>query len=214
MAARQAKKSRDRPKARKDALSEMNEKLDRLETKIDKLRKSQKDTGDDVEESLEAAEETEKDVDGISRKINEMDDSLDKIEENMIRVGRFSISRHFTEIARGTAGAFIGVSLGMSLRWMPILAESLEWANLIAIMIFILSLSAVLLFKTEKDQIKKEGNFFVAKRITQLYVISLIVVILAFTAFNMLPSDPWMLFKSVIVGTYPAMSGAITFSIT
>lgn len=61
------------------SISEMSRKLDRLEWKIDLLRKQQEETNDDVEESLEAAEETEKDVEKIEHGMGKMGDELDKI---------------------------------------------------------------------------------------------------------------------------------------
>ncbi len=61
------------------SISEMSRKLDRLEWKIDLLRKQQEETNDDVEEGLEAAEETEKDVEKIEHGMGKMGDELDKI---------------------------------------------------------------------------------------------------------------------------------------
>ncbi len=61
------------------SISEMSRKLDRLEWKIDLLRKQEEKTNDDVEESLEAAEETEKDVEKIEHGMGKMGDELDKI---------------------------------------------------------------------------------------------------------------------------------------
>ncbi len=216
MIARKPRKKRSAvARAPKASISSISEKLDRLEGKIDKIRRLQEDTEEDVEESLEAAEETEKDVQGIERDVDKIEKNLDVVEENVLKLSKFTIGkRHFTELARGTAGAFIGVSVGMGLRWMPIFAENMEWIHVVAVLGFIFGLGAMLLFKTEKDWVKKEGNIFVIKRLVQLYVISLVVVLIALVLFNMIPDDPYMLIKTIIVGSYPAMSGAITFTIT
>ena len=144
-----------------------------------------------------------------------MERDLDKIEGDVVKIRKFTIQkRHLTELARGTAGAFIGISIGMGLRWVPIFAAQIEWINAIAILIFIMGLGAVLLFKAEGEWIAKEGNIYVAKRLGQLFGISTFVIILAMFMFNMVPDTPEMFVKTVVVGLYPAMSGAITFTIT
>ena len=207
-----AKKVSVKPREKRESVSD---KLDRLEKKIDQIKRQQTETDKDVEETLEAAEETEKDVEGLERDIDSMEKDIDKIEDTVLKISRFSIGkRHLTDIARATAGAFIGVSVGMGLRWMPIFAQNMQWTNAIAILVFIFGLGAMLLYKTEKDWIEKAGKVFVFKRLTQMYVISIVVVIIAFYLFNMVPDDPDMFVKTVVVGTYPAMSGAITFTIT
>lgn len=184
-----------------DAASVMNKKLDRLERKIDVLRKAQEDTEDDVEESLDGQQRMEKDI--------------DKMEKEFLRLGKLTVGReHLMELARGTAGAFIGVSVGMGLRLMPVFAENMEWANVISVLIFIFFLGGILVYKNDMEWIRKEGNIFIFKRVGQLFLISIVVVTIAFLMFNIMPAEPENIIKAVIVGSYPAMAGAITFTIT
>ncbi len=72
----------------------------------------------------------------------------------------------------------------------------------------------MLIYKNEKDIIKEKGNIFVVKRLTVLFIISLTVEIVALYLFNLMPTDFDLAIRSLIVGSYPAMSGAITFSIS
>ena len=75
-------------------------------------------------------------------------------------------------------------------------------------------LGGILIYKQDKEWIVKEGKMIVVSRIVSLFLISVAVVVIAMLIFDMLPSDPEMLVKTLIVGSYPAMAGAITFTIT
>lgn len=204
------------------SVSEISAKLDRLEMKIDRLRRQQDSLEDDVEESVDSTEDTEKDVqslekdmDKVEKDIDKIEASVDKMEKSLFQIGKFSVGReHFMELARGTAGAFLGVGVGLGIRWMPGIAENLEWANAVSILSFIMIIGAVLIYKNEKEWIAKQGNWFVPKRLIHLFIISLGVEVIALYMFNMMPADIDTAIKTLIVGSYPAMSGAITFTIT
>ena len=195
-------------KPARDPISEMSEKMDRLERKIDALRKQSERTEDDVEESLEGQEETEKDI-------NKLEKDIDKIEEQVYKLGKFTVGReHVMELARGAAGAFLGVGIGLGVRWMPGMAENLEWVHAGAILFFILVVGSLLIWKNEREWIARQGNWFIPKRLVHLFIISLVMESIGLVIFNMMPSDPSVAIKTLIVGSYPAMSGAITFTIS
>jgi uncharacterized membrane protein len=193
----------------------MSMKLDRLEMKIDLLRKQQENTEDDIEESLDATEDTEEDVENLGKDMDKVEKDIDKIEESIMQIGRFTVGReHFMELARGVAGAFLGVGVGLGIRWMPGVAENLAWANAVGILVFIFALGSVLIYKNEREWIRKQGNVFIPKRLMHLFIISIGVEVIALYLFNMMPADPSIAVKTLVVGSYPAMSGAITFTIT
>ena len=155
------------------------------------------------------------DIEGIEKDIDKVEKNVDKIEEEIVNIGKLSMKkRHFTELIRGVAGAFLGVGIGMGMRLVPIMAENIEWANAIGILVFIFMLGSMLIYKNEKDMVEKYGNMFVVKRLVILFLISLGVEIIALLLFNLMPADPELALKALIVGSYPAMSGAITFSIS
>ena len=164
---------------------------------------------------METTEDTEEDVKRLEKDIDKIEENVDKMEESLLQIGRFTVGReHFMELARGTAGAFLGVGIGMGMRWLPGVAENLEWPNAIGILVFIFAIGAILIYKNEKEWIKRQGNIFIPKRLVHLLIISMGVEIIALYLFNIMPSDPEIILKTLIVGSYPAMSGAITFTIT
>jgi hypothetical protein len=221
------KNTRKRPgtktaKKKKHAtISRISEKLDRLEEKVDVIRKGQEETEEDVEDTLEAEEKVEKEVHVIDKEIHKvenemhkMEEGIEKVEESVLNIGKFTMGReHFMELARGTAGAFLGVGIGMSIKDIPELAAGLGWNNILGIFAFIMVVGAILIYKNEKQWIEKEGKFFVVKRLVVLFIICICVEALALYIFNTMPLEMNLILKTLIVGSYPAMSGAITFTI-
>ncbi|MBT4604054.1 hypothetical protein HOC01_00305 [archaeon] len=147
------------------------------------------------------------------KKQKEIKQEEKKIEKQLLKVGNFTFKRrHLLELIRGTAGAFLGVGLGKSLLSFETLAQTLPWINIIGILIFILAVSALLIYKNEHDFIKKEGFIIVPKRLIFLYTIAIVIEVLSLYLFGGLPSDPSELIKWLIIGSYPAMAGAVSFS--
>lgn len=139
-----------------------------------------------------------------------------KIEKVLIKVGNFTIKRtHMMELARGVAGAFLGVGLGQALANSVELAGTLPWLNITGILLFILVIVGVLIYKNDKDQIKTHENplGYVLQKIITLYVIALIVQFLGLILFNNFPGFNETLIKALIIGSYAAMSSAAAFTL-
>jgi hypothetical protein len=209
-------KSSGKPRTKKaDAVSEISRKMDRLERKIDLLRRQSEKTEDDVEESLQDRKDADKDIEGIEDDVQKMEKDIDKMEEAIFQIGKITIGReHVMELARGAAGAFLGVGIGLGVRWMPGIAANLEWIHAASVLVFIFMVGSLLVWKNEREWIAKQGNWFIPKRLIHLFIISIGVEIVALSIFNMLPLGLEDVIKTLIVGSYPAMSGAITFTIT
>ncbi len=171
-----------------------------------------------IETELRSLEKLERKVDkeemAAIRKQKEIQKEEKKIERQLFQFGKFTFKRkHLLELIRGTAGAFLGVGLGKSLLSYNTLAAELPWFNVIGILIFILLISGLLIYKTEAEYIRKEGMIIVYRKIFALYLISLIIEFFALWLFAGIPGYNTELIKLMILGSYTAMAGAVTFTI-
>ena len=171
-----------------------------------------------IERELKGVEKIEKKVVAEERKIERNQEKIrkeeKKIEQAIFTLGKFTFKRkHLLELIRGTAGAFLGVGLGEGLLGTDKLAGNLPWFNIIGILIFILVISSLLIYKNEHDYIAKKGKGVVFKKLLFLYLISLGVELFALWLFAGLPSDGILIVRTLIIGSYAAMAGAVSFSI-
>ncbi|MGI8420435.1 MAG: hypothetical protein ACR2LN_07405 [Candidatus Levyibacteriota bacterium] len=178
--------------------------LDVLDQAIEKVEK--------LEEHLEKIVEKEQ------RELELIESEEIKIEKSLVQVGGVSIKRsHLLEVARGAAGAFLGVGLGQALGGSVNLAKTLPWLNTFGILIFVLLLVSVLIYKNDKDVIAKERHkhpvFYITQKLAFLYIISLCVQLLGLILFNSFPGWNPTLIKALIIGSYSAMSSAVAFTL-
>lgn len=172
-----------------------------------------------IERKLDRISSKESSIGKEEKKIEKNEEKIEKEElktENvLLRIRNFEFKRkHLLEIVRGTAGAFLGVGLGKSILGLDALAKSLAWLNIFGILAFVIILSALLIYKSEKAYIAKEGKKVIFRKLLTLYVLSLVVEVIALFLFGGLPGSAALLVKTVIIGSYPAMAGAVSFSIS
>ena len=164
--------------------------LDRIEAKVEKAEKT--------EEKIELKEE--------QIKVEER-----KIERVVVQIGNFTVKRkHLLEGIRGTAGAFLGVGLGRSLLNMETLATNLSWWKVFGLLIFILSISSLLVYKIMRKEVAEKGFKVIWLRLGMLYIISVIVEFFALWLFGGIPASTGLLVKILIIGSYSAMAGAVS----
>lgn len=150
----------------------------------------------------------------IEQKENKILAEEQKIEKVLFRIGRFEFRRkHLLELIKGVAGAFLGVGIGRSILNLDSLAEKLQWWNIIGILIFIIGISWLLIYKNEKQYVQKHGFKLVWKKLVFLYAISIIIELLTLWLFASLPADTATLIKVLVIGSYAAMAGAVSFSL-
>ncbi len=172
-----------------------------------------------ISSKLRSIEKLEKRLVGMERreekKENDIEREEEKIEKELLAIGSVTIKRsHVLELARGAAGAFLGVGLGQSLGNSVTLAAKLPWINILGILFFIIVITGLLIYKNDKDVIKKINPFrYIAGRIAYLYFISLCVQLLGLILFNNYPGQGELLYKALIIGSYTAMSSAVAFTL-
>ncbi|MDP1690180.1 MAG: hypothetical protein Q8L52_03195 [bacterium] len=149
------------------------------------------------------------------RQVKQIGQEEKKIEKELLSIGSFALKRsHLLELARGTAGAFLGVGLGQSLGNSVTMADKLPWLNIFGILFFIIVITGLLIYKNDKDVIKKNNPFrYVMGKIAYLYAISLFVQLLGLILFNNFPGIGETLYKALIIGSYTAMSSAVAFTL-
>jgi hypothetical protein len=187
--------------AKKQKRSLNSRKLDLIENKIDRIEKEEKLI--EKEEKL------------VEKKLDEISKEEHNLEKVLIKIGNLSFrKKHFLELVRASAGAFLGVALGRGLIGLDSLAKNLAWNNIVGILIFILMISGLLLYKTERDKITSKGIRIIFPRLMFIYFVSLVIEVLSIFLFNISYDSFETLLKMIIVGSYAAMASAITFSIS
>lgn len=173
----------------------------------------------DISEKLDKVEKIEEHLSKLvgkeEKQIKKMEKEEEKVDKELLTIGSLSIKRsHVLELARGAAGAFLGVGLGQALGNSVTLANKLPWLNIIGILFFIILITGLLIYKNDKDVIKKKNPFaYILGKITYLYIISLLVQLLGLVLFNNFPGVNEILYKALIIGSYTAMSSAVAFTL-
>ncbi len=185
---------------KKNKIDLVLQKVSRIEKKLSFLGK--------VEAKIEREEQE------VLKKQTEIKQKEERIERDLFTLGKFTFKRkHLLEVIRGTAGAFLGVGLGRNILNLDALANNLSWWNILGLLTFILLISALLIYKNEQDFIKKKGKEIVFRKLIMLYVISLVVEFIALWLFGALSPELAILIKTLIIGSYAAMAGAVSFTL-
>lgn len=174
-----------------------------------------------LDEKLDRVKKIEQHLDDLVNKeesaVEKIEAEERKIEAALLTIGNFTVKRsHLLELARGAAGAFLGVGLGQALGGSVHLAETLPWLNIFGILFFIFILVGLLIYRNDRDEIRGSGQEpvkFVVKKLVMLYIISLVVQLIGLILFNNFPGWDETLIKALIIGSYSAMSSAVAFTL-
>lgn len=156
-------------------------------------------------------------VDKEDKEIAKVEKEESFIEKKLVKLGNYTIKRsHIMELARGTAGAFLGVGLGTALGLSETLARKLHWINIIGILLFVFVLVSLLIYKNDKSFIQNTSAGvmkYIGTKVIMLYSISLVVLLSSLVLFNDFPGWNLLLVKALLIGSYPAMAAAAAFSL-
>jgi hypothetical protein len=180
-------------------------------------KKTKKRTNATISTVMNKLESMDRKINKIARGEKAIQKEETKIEKEEKRIEKtikkLTGRKYLLELIRGAAGAFLGVGIGESLVGLSSSAGRLPWINICGILVFILVLSSLLIYKNEKDHISTRGTKFVFWRLGELYAISLAMEALGLILFAAWPGTGELLAKSLIVGSFAAMSGAVSFTI-
>jgi hypothetical protein len=186
-------------KKRDRYLSKISKKLDSIDKKISKIQKEE--------------DKIEKDEEKMEGRLSRIEKEEQQIEKVVMRFGKLSLKRRQVyELIRASAGAFLGVGLGRGLLGLDGVAKNLAWLNIFGILLFILAISAILIYKDEKSSPREIRAKYIIRRLFFIYSISIIIELISLLLFNVQYSSGQELVKILIVGSYTAMASAVTFS--
>lgn len=158
-------------------------------------------------EELKRLEEAElKKLDEAAEQTGEMSAELVRFEEET------TIRSKLVRIAGAAAGAFIGFALGVL--FFNMLSVQLKPLNLAAILLAILTVAFLLFWKREAAIVKKMGMLYIVKKVIGVFLLCIVVELVSFAIFNMLPNNPYDLLYMLIVTSYLTMAGAVAFSLS
>ena len=178
--------------------------------KVSQLSRIERKLGSIKQEEDRIVLEEEK----IERKEKLIEQEEQKVEKILFQLGNFTFKRkHLMELIRGTAGAFFGVGIGRNLLNLQDLADKLPWWNVIGILIFVLFVSALLIYKNERSFVRQKGYGIVIRKLVLFYVIAIAVELISLWLFKALPAEFATIVKMLVIGSFAAMGGAVTFSI-
>jgi hypothetical protein len=204
-------------------------KLSSIEKKIGALEREDKKIERDDQKIQEEDKRIEREEEKIGREEVKLEKNEVKIEHEvanverreheiekvLLKVGIFSLKKkHLLELVRASAGAFLGVGLGKNLLDLKKLAETLPWFNVVGILLFVLLISALLIYKNQKDYYVQGKDFkAIIRKLAIIYLVTLGIEILSLYLFAALDQPAGTLLKMIIIGSYSAMAGAVSFSL-
>ena len=94
------------------------------------------------------------------------------------------------------------------------MALALPWINVIGIFLLAFVIASLLVYKAERKNVAKgKGVFgYVLKRVAYIWIVAVVISSLASILFMTESLETAVLIKSLLIGSYPAVAGAIGFS--
>ena len=183
------------------------EKLSKIESRLQSIEEK-------VSKDMKTDAMVLKEEKSIDNKLEDLKKGEVEIEKVLFKIGAFNVKKkHALELIRASAGAFLGVGLGKSLLDLTKLATTLPWINTIGILIFVLAISFLLVYKNKRTEAAEKGMKVVWTQLIVMYVVSLAIETLAIFLFGGSFASTEVLTKTLIIGSYSAMAGAVSFSI-
>ncbi len=150
------------------------------------------------------------------KKIEALEKKILKEEHEIIgSLGKLKLKQgHLLDFFKIVGGALIGTSFGAKIVGQTELVQSIPWINVIGIFVLSLVVGFAMVYKAEKDKLKKMKNpkTYLLLRLFYIWVIAAAIGGLSSSLFITEPLETLVFIKVVLVGSYPALAGAIGFN--
>ena len=160
--------------------------------------------------------EEEKHIVEEEKKIKKLEKRIIREESKILSVLKmFRLEKkHLFDFIKIAAGALLGTSFGIGLFSKKELATNLPWINVAGIFVLAFVIAALLVYKVERKNVAKGRGIllYVIKRVIYIWIIATAISTLASFLFLTETLPPEVLIKSLLIGSYPAVAGAIGFN--
>lgn len=150
------------------------------------------------------------------KKIEDMEHRLIEEEHDLIvSLGKMKLKgSHVLDFFKIVGGSLVGTSFGAKFIGTVDLATTVPWENVIAILIMSLVIGGALIYKAEKKRIvkMKHPTTYLALRLVYIWIISIAIGGMSIFLFLTEPVGGILLAKTILLGSYPALAGAIGFN--
>ncbi|MBS3117468.1 hypothetical protein J4430_01145 [Candidatus Woesearchaeota archaeon] len=206
--------SKDRKKSNQDkvVLKEIKAGTESVRKEEGKIRALEKKLSIQSKQIIEE----EKHIVEEEKKIKKLEKRIIKEESKILSVlKRFKLGKkHLFDFIKIVAGALLGTSFGAGLLSKKELATNLPWINVAGIFVLAFVIAGLLVYKAERKSVTKGKGIilYVIKRVIYIWIIATAISTLASFLFltETLPTE--VLIKSLLIGSYPAVAGAIGFN--
>lgn len=202
---KRAEKIIEEPKPVKDALHELEILAEekKVEGKVDQIEKKEAE----IEKKEDVIVSEEKKIEKETEKVERLEKGIKK-EVTTKPLTKFNMK----DLNKGIIGAFIGVVAHFAFVYGKQIAEEISVARATVLIVFSYALIIILMYETGYREIKEKRLLGVLpKRATIVYLISLMVIVIIFSLFNMIDfSNLTALYKQIAVTSVLASVGAGT----
>lgn len=173
----------------------------------------------DEKKLLKIAKKLEKD----EKRIVKEEKNIEKLERKIVKdekaillaIGKLKIKKeHLFDFIKIVAGSLLGASLGKKFIDSE-LAVELPWLNVIGILLLIFAISYLLVYKAERKTLahKRHKQIYILTRILYIWIVATMVGSLSALLFMTEYPGKEIFIKSLLINLYPAVAGAIGFSL-
>jgi uncharacterized membrane protein len=175
-----------------------------------------------LERNMEVLDRKQKFLGEQQAELKKSEDEILQMEDQAMRqmdvLGKYSVKRkYYLELTRGLAGAFFGTGMAYTLVNIPSAASQMSLYQAVALLLLVLGFSFYMLYRNQKLWMGRRAAALAAKRTGVLFGASLAMgaaAIFITGAAGGLSIGIDAALRSMALGSFPAMAGAVLFVLT